>query len=126
MAARGFAPGYQLKDYNSIAVTYDGTSQTDNVKFYGGGRAPNGKVKLVKTLSLNQGPVTGVNTGLILGSQRRDLTPVLGLIDNARIFGTRNANDPRGALSLEELEWVRAFDLYRPGQFHKFLRKCSP
>jgi hypothetical protein len=104
---------YPYTPYDFFAVSYDGTAQTDNVKFYLGrrGNGAAAQVRLVNTATINQGAVDATNAGLILGSQRTGLSPFLGVIDDARIFGTKNANDPRGALSLDQLEAVRRFNL---------------
>lgn len=104
---------YPYTAYDFFAVSYDGTQTENNVKFYRGlrGNGDDAKVTLVKTLSLNQGAVDAVNAGLIVGSQRAGANPFLGLIDNFSIYGSRNAGDSRGALSLEQLEAARRFDL---------------
>lgn len=104
---------YPYTAYDFLAVSYDGTRTDNNVKFYRGlrGDGDDSKVTLVKTLTLNQGAVDAVNAGLIVGSQRGGANPFLGLIDNFSIYGSRNAGDPRGALSLEQLEAARRFDL---------------
>lgn len=99
-----------------FAVTYNGTSKTNNVKFYKGTKtAP---VKLVNTLTLAKGAMNSEPTGLSIGNRdRRPLDPTQvrdrpfdGFLDNMRIFGTKTGGG--GVLSQSELEARRSRDVF--------------
>jgi hypothetical protein len=92
-----------------FAVTYDATSETDNVAFYAGGQ--NAPVRLVTRSSLAAGPVGAQNprTPLVVGNTPEGNRPFAGLIDNVRLW-TDSAGGG-AVLDLAALERVRRSDL---------------
>jgi len=75
-------------EWVNFAVTYDGLSTTDNVKFYVGSTST--PLALVDTLTLDSGPVLGESIPLTLGvTQTSGLTlgAFPGLLDSIRIYG---------------------------------------
>jgi len=99
-----------------IAVTYDGTASTDNVKLYRGYRSQDEAgtqspiVTLVGTLTIDQGSVAPSSTRFhlgnrILGSRWR----FDGYLDNARVYGSKT--DASGVLDAEDLDEIRKSDL---------------
>lgn len=97
-----------------FAVTYDGDLDGENLSFYRGYRnalegrtAP--QVTLIETASFPLG-ATRPAPGLSIGNRTDDFSRAFdGLLDNMRLFGS--ASDQLGALSLAELEQLRASDL---------------
>lgn len=96
-----------------FAVTYDGTTTTNNVKFYVGSAA-NDSVALKSTQSLS--PVAG---GTVVASAA-DFTigefsgtvanrPYDGLLDNIRLYGVTSG--AVGALSIQQIQAIHAGDL---------------
>jgi hypothetical protein len=92
-----------------FAVTYDGTSETDNVVFYAGGQTE--PVRLVARASLAAGSV-GAPTSrapLVVGNTPEGDRPFAGLVDNVRLWTDRA--DGGAVLDLGDLERVRQLDL---------------
>ncbi len=94
----------EIGEYVYFAVSYDGTSSSNNVKFYKG--TTDGNVTLVDTLSLNAGVVQDEDIPLSIGVTRTSgltINPFNGLLDNIRIDDS--------ILSAEQLESNRLSDL---------------
>lgn len=87
-----------------FAVTYDGTSTTDNASFYMGGI--NESVALSSTQTLDQGPALDESNRLVISRRNR---PYQGLLDNMRVYGS--TGDASGVLSMSDLETVRLTDV---------------
>jgi hypothetical protein len=76
-----------------FAVSYDGNTTTNNVKFYrgfrndteAGGGAGSADVVLVTTASLDRGPVDAESVGLVVGNRAGGDRPFDGLLDEIRI-----------------------------------------
>lgn len=93
-----------------FAVTYDGTAASSNVRFYKS--TPTNSVSLVETRTLNQGRVLGNSSMITIGNANSDgslMRPFDGLLDNFRVFG--NKTNSTGALTLQQLEWLRNQDV---------------
>ncbi len=90
----------EVGEYVYFAASYDGTSTTDNVKFYKG--TVNSGLSLVDTFSINAGAVNTETLPLFIGANRQFLAqfPFNGFLDNIRIDGS--------ALPMEALEFLRA------------------
>jgi hypothetical protein len=79
-----------------FAVSYDGNTSTNNVKFYrgfsndteAGGGAGSANVVLVTTTSLNRGPVDAESVGLVVGNRAGGDRPFDGRLDEIRIDGS--------------------------------------
>lgn len=95
------ASGIGLNAWTFMAVTYDGTASSGNVKFY---TATNGGVlsQIGGSLTLNQGTV-GENTApLYCGGYIGNNQYFPGKLDNFRVYGSQT--DSSGALSLSALQ----------------------
>ncbi len=93
-----------------FAVTYDGTATNNNVRFYKA--TPTNSVALVETRTLNQGRALGNTSMITIGNANSDgslMRPFDGLLDDIRVFGDKT--NASGALTLQQLEWVRAQDV---------------
>lgn len=98
-----------------FAVTFDGTSTTDNVKFYVGSQAS--EVSLVTTASIGAtmaNPnaatlVVGNSSWLLPSGPQVNNRPFDGVMDNFRIYGALSGAG--GMLSLSELEGIRLNDV---------------
>ena len=76
----------EIGEYVFFAVSYDGTSNADNVRFYKG--TVNGGVQLVDTLTLDAGPVLQENVPLSVGVTRSSgltTNPFNGMLDRIQI-----------------------------------------
>ena len=94
-----------------FAITYDGTSSTNNLIFYIG----NTTTSVVKnaTRSDSNGAVSFGDADLTIGGvENWNARPFDGLLDDIRIIGS--ASDASGALSLSEVEAYRAADVAIP------------
>ncbi len=108
-----------------FAVTYDGDLDGENLSFYRGYRnsiegrdTPN--VSLVASANFPLG-ATKPAPGLSIGNRTDDFSRAFdGFLDNMRLFGS--ATDESGALSLSELEQLRASDLALLGDFNMNLQ----
>lgn len=91
-----------------FAAVWDGTSGSDNARFYVG--TTNTPVGLVNKLTLSETLVTDnankVTIGNVDTSYKRAFD---GRLDNIRLYGS--TTDGSGALTLEELESIRYFDV---------------
>lgn len=99
-----------------FAVTYDGTSNLNNVKFYKGYRnsteaGGDPSVQLVNTATIDQGTVNSDNAALNLLNRSAGDRTLDATLDNFRIDGTQAAGDSSGALTLSQLETYRTTDL---------------
>ncbi|HEY0549957.1 MAG TPA: LamG domain-containing protein, partial [Verrucomicrobiae bacterium] len=90
-----------------FAVTYDGTTAANNVKFYKG--TPSNAVTLVETRSLGTGRAATNSSGATFGNANGLQRPIDGLLDDIRVFGSKTDN--RGALTAAQLEWFRNKDI---------------
>ncbi|MDA8746208.1 hypothetical protein N9N28_16400 [Rubripirellula amarantea] len=81
------SPAYtEIGEYVYFAVSYDGSLSSDNVKFYKG--TVDGAVRLVDTLTLDEGVVGQENIPLSIGVTRTSgltINPFNGLLDDIRI-----------------------------------------
>ena len=93
-----------------FAVTYDGTSTSSNVKMYEGTTSAN--ATLVKTLSLNKGTEVSPSSALSIGQRVNGTDAFDGLLDDMAIYGS--STDNTGALSLAQIQDIRAADLVVP------------
>ena len=97
----------EIGEYVNFAVTYDGTSSSNNVQFYKGTTSE--PLMLVDTLTLDAGVVNPESIPLSIGvTQTSGLTlnPFNGLLDNIRIWDF--------ALSQSSLESLRRSDAAVP------------
>jgi len=90
-----------------FAVTYDGSTTANNVKFYKG--TPTNGVTLIETRTLNLGRAATNSSGVSFANANGLQRPIDGLVDNLRIFGSKTDN--RGALTPAQLEWFRNKDV---------------
>lgn len=94
-----------------FAVTYDGTSSLNNVKFYVGGTSSATLLNVTRTL--DQGTTanntSGLSIGNILGTNVR---PFDGQIDNINIYGSQA--DSYGVLNLSQIEAIRLSSIPEP------------
>jgi hypothetical protein len=90
-----------------FAVTYDGSTSANNVKFYKA--TPTNGVTLVETRTLNFGRVVTNSSPVTFANANGLQRPIDGLLDNLRIFGSKTDN--RGALTAAQLEWFRNKDI---------------
>ena len=91
-----------------FAVTYDGSSTSDNVKFYKG--SASSEVTLVATQTINKGQVNSDTSGLGIGNESgNNGSPFDGYLDNVRVYGSQGDNS--GVLTLTQLESIRAGDV---------------
>ena len=91
-----------------FAVTYDGSSTSDNVKFYKG--SASSEVTLVATQTINKGQVNSDTSGLGIGNESGgNGSPFDGYLDNVRVYGSQGDNS--GVLTLTQLESIRAGDV---------------
>lgn len=86
-----------------FAISYDGTSSANNVKFYRGFTNWS-DAELVSTVTLDKGTVTGGNgTPIVVGnnyySESGAVKPFDGYLDEFRIYGSKE--DASGVLDLE-------------------------
>jgi hypothetical protein len=105
-----------MNDWTFVAMTYDGTGTDDILKVYKG--TETSSVALVATFTeQGQDQLTRSSDGapLFIGNNNiSNPRPFDGYIDEFRVWGRRNENvnpDPSGALTLEDLETVRQYDL---------------
>lgn len=92
-----------------FAVSYDGTTSTNNVKFYQGSATI--AVTLVATRSLAAGPAGDDDNSLKVGNAAATgvvTKPFDGLLDDVRLFGS--ATDGSGVLDQPQLESFRSGD----------------
>ena len=99
-----------------FAVTYDGTLNLDNVKFYKG--SASSEVTQVGTATINKGQVGDDTAGLGIGNKsgiagsalsNPDDSPFDGYLDNVRVYGSKV--DGSGVLTLTQLESIRTGDV---------------
>jgi hypothetical protein len=91
-----------------FAVTYDGTSTTDNLIFYGG--TVGGSVSVIATLSSTNGGMTQPSSASLFVSP--SIRPYDGYMDNIRLYGS--ASDATGALSASAVQGVYASAIPEP------------
>lgn len=92
-----------------FAVTYDGTTTTNNVRFYVGDSV--NAVSLAQTFSYAGGVLGNDGAALAIGNESSSFQrPFDGSMDNFRIFGATGTSSA-GALGLTDLEAIRAADL---------------
>jgi hypothetical protein len=89
-----------------LAVSYDGTAASDNVKFYRGSLAE--PVELVDSATIGAGALAGATMHLALGNATNAARAFPGELDDFRVFGSQS--DAGGALSIADLEALRAAD----------------
>ena len=91
-----------------FAVTYDGSSTSNNVKFYKG--SASSEVTLVTTLTIDKGRVEDDTGGLGIGNESgSNNSPFDGYLDNVRVYGSQGDNS--GVLTLTQLDSIRAGDV---------------
>jgi hypothetical protein len=90
-----------------FAVTYDGSSIVNNVKFFKATRTT--PVTLVETRTLNQGRALANNSAMQIGNWASLTRPFDGWLDNLRVFGSKT--NQTGVLTLPQLEWLRNKDI---------------
>jgi hypothetical protein len=101
-----------------FAVSYDGTLTTNNVNFYigfrndteAGGGPGSANVALVKTTTLNRGPVDTETAGLTIANRPGEDRPFKGFVDEIRIDDVAHA----GGGGLAALESYRQAALVAP------------
>ena len=93
-----------------FAVTYDGTLNLDNVKFYKG--SASSEVTLVTTQTIeDKGQVNTETIGLGIGNESGSNGSAFdGYLDNVRVYGTQSNNNS-GVLTLAQLESIRTGDV---------------
>ena len=108
-----------LDIWKFFAITYDGTTDANNLKFYYGSDV--GPVTLDSVHDANTGWLTRDGDGsiLILGNGGLEADrPYTGYIDELRIWadgpGDPNVPDANAVLTIEEIEQVRQYDLTVP------------
>ena len=89
-----------------FAITYDGTSSSNNLKFYQGTSSQ--AVTLVHSATLDVGAIRNSFDRLALGNGTNGVRAFPALFDNMRIFGSQSADS--GVLTLAELEAFRGAD----------------
>lgn len=115
----GSGVGYDdVNKWVFFAVTYDGTEVSNNLRFYRGYRnnaeATGGSaaVALTRTFNVNAGAMNAGNAVLQFGNRDDMKRPFDGLLDNLRLFGGKASSaDSSGALTLSDLENLRASDV---------------
>ncbi|MDO8094963.1 MAG: Ig-like domain-containing protein, partial [Candidatus Brocadiales bacterium] len=91
-----------------FAVTYDGSSTANNVKFYKG--SASSEVTLVATETIDMGQVGSEAVGLGIGNESGSSgSPFDGYLDNVRVYGSQGDNS--GVLTLAQLDSIRAGDV---------------
>jgi hypothetical protein len=109
-------PGYaSLGEWVFFAVTYDGTKDVDNVTFYAGSPDEATPLKLVSKNSSAFGSLqlqpASPKARILIGNRRELDRGFIGFLDEFRIYGS--ATDASGALSQEQLNSIRGWDLKR-------------
>ena len=89
-----------------IAMTYDGTLTSNNLKLYGGSKT--NSVVLLTTQTINSGALEDNDQPFCVGNSSGRDRAFSGYIDNVRLHGTKTAGDNSGALSSDQLESIRA------------------
>ncbi len=90
-----------------FAVTFDGTSDLNNLVVYDSSEISAGVRSLNRTVSA--GPVRNVGAEVTIGNYHFDNRPFQGRIDNVRIYGS--TEDGSGALTAEQIEAIWLADL---------------
>ncbi|MBC2601503.1 LamG domain-containing protein [Puniceicoccus vermicola] len=95
-----------VSDWQFFAVTYDGTSSSNNVNFYVG--TEEDALSLVSVGSLNAGVVeSATGRPVVLGNNQDSNTrPFDGFLDDFRLYGESTGAD--GVLDFSEIEQIRA------------------
>ena len=91
-------------------MTYDGSSTSNNVKFYKG--SASSEVTQVGTKTINMGQVENDNDTVRLGIGNKgddNGSPFDGYLDNIRVYGSQVDNS--GVLTLTQLEGIRTGDV---------------
>ena len=96
----------QTNTWIFFAMTYDGTSTSNNLKIYAGDKTTG--VALLSTQSCNSGALEDNTVPFTIGNVENRGRAFAGYIDNIRLHGTKTANDKSGALSIAQLENIRA------------------
>ncbi len=100
-----------------FAVTYDGTKSTEQLSYYFADE--NNTLMLDKKIDLAQGQIgyTGYGGNIWLGNTTNvnGERAFVGLIDELRIWSSKNQSS-EGALSADEIELVRLYDLEASSQ----------
>jgi hypothetical protein len=101
-----------------FAVTYDGTSTTDNGTFYRGYRnaaeaGSNPVFSTVGTFSLDKGAEVNPESWLIVGNADSRARPFRGYLDEMSVYGTTSGGG--GALSSTALDQIRGGAVPEPG-----------
>jgi len=91
-----------------FAVTYDGTSNSENVNFYVGSVTQ--PVKLVSTHTIDKSMGPSPHNAMRAGAWGIGTSALRAYLDNMRMFGSKSDNS--GVLTLEELEALRIKDTY--------------
>ncbi|MCG8585038.1 MAG: LamG domain-containing protein, partial [Pirellulales bacterium] len=110
---------YTDTDWFMFAVTYDGSRQTDNVRFYKGTKR-DAVAQVGTALTIDKGAVLDDAKPFSIGNYAAPMSdarfpnngPLDALLDNIRIFGSKT--DDSGVLDLKQLEAVRKTDLNFP------------
>ena len=102
----------QTETWVFIAMTYDGTLTSNNLKLYGGTKT-NG-VTLLDTRTVNSGALEDNAEPFLVGNSSDRTRAFSGFIDNVRLHGTKTAGDNSGVLDLAALEKIRMKDINPP------------
>ena len=98
---------YSANQWIFFAITYDGTSAVDNLKFYRGTSSE--AVALVQTATIQSGPILNSFDRLALGNGTNAVRAFPAFFDNMRMFGSHSADS--GVLTLAQLEAFRMADV---------------
>lgn len=94
-----------------FAVTYDGTSSLNNVKFYVGSTSSATQLNVTRTL--DQGTTNNNTSGLSVGNlSGANVRAFDGLLDDINIYGSQA--DSFGVLSLSQIEAIRLSSIPEP------------
>ena len=99
----------QTEKWVFFAVTYDGTKSGNNVKIYAGDQKK--PVALAGTQTINSSTSDKNGVALAVGNEINRSRAFSGFLDNIRLYGTKTSRDNTGALTVEQLEAIRAGDL---------------
>jgi hypothetical protein len=108
VSSTGGGTFYSGGEWVFFAVTYDGTTTTDNLVYYIGSEEDS--VVVNATRDSSEGSIAFTDTDLTLGNvEDWNARPFDGMLDNIRMFGS--TTDGSGALSLSEIEAYRSTDV---------------
>lgn len=97
-----------LNTWVFFALTYDGTTTTNNINLYVGTQS-GAITSIAATASSTAGDVAATTVPIVLGNGiSGNQRPLNGLMDDLRLYGS--ATDTTGVLSLSAIESMRALD----------------